>query len=206
MIDVYTAATPNGVKVPIALEELALPYRVLRVNLQAKEQKSPEFLRISPNGRIPAIVDPDGPSGRPLSVFESGAILLYLAEKSGRLMPADPEERIRALEYLFFQVGGVGPMFGQAGWFLRSAPEPMPVAIERYRNESIRLTAVLDERLGASEWLAGRAYSIADIMNFGWLRNASYAGVDLAVFPHVRTWVDRIAARPAVVRGLAALS
>ena len=147
MIDVYTANTPNGVKVPMALEELGVPYRLHRVNLGALEQKQPDFLRINPNGRIPAIVDPDGPGGVPLSVFESGAILWYLAEKFGGLIPVDPVERVRALEYTFFQVGGVGPMFGQAGWFTRSAPEPVAFAIERYRKESNRLTAVLEARL-----------------------------------------------------------
>lgn len=205
MIDVYTAPTPNGVKIPIALEELGLPYRIIRVDLGAREQKQPGFLRMNPNGRIPVIVDPNGPSGRALAISESGAILLYLAEKGRGLLPTDAEQRIRALEYTFFQVGGVGPMFGQSGWFQRSAPEPIPIAIERYRAESERLTAVLEVRLGESEWLSGSSYSIADIMNFGWLRVASYAGVELAGFPHVRAWVDRIAARPAVQRGLAAI-
>lgn len=205
MIDVYTAPTPNGVKVPIALEELALPYRIVRVDLGTGEQKRPEFLEISPNGRIPAIVDPDGPSGRPIAVFESGAILFYLAEKAKGLLPLDPEERIRALEYSFFQVGGVGPMFGQAGWFQRSAPEHIPFALERYQGESKRLTGVLESRLGRSLWLAGGSYSIADILCFGWLRVATYAGVDLERFPAVRSWVERIEARPAVKRGLAAI-
>jgi GST-like protein len=205
MIDVYTAPTPNGVKVPIALEELELPYRIVRVDLGTGEQKRPEFLEISPNGRIPAIVDPDGPSGRPIAVFESGAILFYLAEKANGLLPLDPEERIRALEYSFFQVGGVGPMFGQAGWFQRSAPEQIPFALERYQGESKRLTEVLESRLGRSLWLAGGSYSIADILCFGWLRVATYAGVDLARFPAVKGWVERIEARPAVKRGLAAI-
>jgi GST-like protein len=204
MIDVYTAATPNGVKVPIALEELGLAYRIVRVDLAAGEQKRPEFLRLNPNGRIPVLVDPLGPSGRPVCVVESGAILVYLAEKAKALLPDDPEERIRALEYVFFQAAGIGPMFGQAGFFQRSAPERIPLAIDRYRNESVRLTGVLESRLGKSEWLAGRSYSIADIMNFGWLRVASYAGVDLSGFPAVREWVGRIEARPAVQRGLAA--
>lgn len=140
MIDVYTANTPNGVKVPITLEELGAPYRIMRVNLAAREQKRSDFLRINPNGRIPAIVDPDGPGGVALSVFESGAIVWYLAEKFGALIPTDPVERIRSLEYTFFQVGGIGPMFGQAGWFARSAPERVDLAIERYQTESNRLT------------------------------------------------------------------
>jgi len=205
MIDVYTADTPNGVKVPIALEELGVPYRIVRMNLGAQEQKRPDFLRLNPNGRIPAIVDPDGPDGVPLSVFESGAILWYLAEKFGGLIPVDPAERVRALEYTFFQVGGVGPMFGQAGWFTRSAPEPVAFAIERYRKESNRLTAVLEARLQQVPWLAGAEFSVADIMNFGWLDAPGYAGVSLVDYPAVSAWRDRMHLRPGVQRGLAAL-
>ena len=205
MIDVYTANTPNGVKVPIALEELAVPYRVIRVDLGALEQKRSDFLRLNPNGRIPAIVDNDGPGNAPLSVFESGAILWYLAEKFPGLMPESPVERIRALEYTFFQVAGVGPMFGQAGWFMRHS-EPMPLAITRYQTESNRLTAVLEARLQVSPWLAGESYSVADIMNFGWLRAAQYAGVQLDDYPAVREWVTRIAARSSVIRGLQAIA
>ena len=205
MIDVYTANTPNGVKVPIALEELGVPYRVLRIDLGAQQQKSAEFLRLNPNGRIPVIVDHDGPAGAPLSVFESGAILWYLAEKYPGLMPLDATERVRALEYTFFQVGGIGPMFGQAGWFARQK-EQVPIAIERYQTESNRLTAVLESRLQSAPWLAGSVYSVADIMNFGWLREPHYAGVRLADYPAVRAWVDRIAARPAVLRGLRAIA
>ena len=205
MIDVYTADTPNGIKVPIALEELGLPYRIMRVNLGAGEQKRPDFLRINPNGRIPAIVDPDGPNGVPLSVFESGAILWYLAEKSPGLMPSDPVERVRALEYVFFQAGGIGPMFGQAGWFMRNQVQ-VPMAIQRYQAESRRLANVLEHRLLEVPWLAGETYSVADIMNFSWLRTPSYAGLDAAEHPAVARWVARIAARPAVVRGLAALT
>ena len=204
MIDVYTANTPNGVKIPIALEELGVPYRVTLLQLSANEQKRPEFLTLNPNGRIPVIIDQDGPAGQALSVFESGAILLYLADKFGRLIPADPVGRVRALEYLFFQVGGTGPMFGQAGWFMRQ-PEQVPLAIRRYQDESRRLTAVLETRLSEQPWLAGDAYSIADIAHFGWLRSASYAGVDLADYPKVQAWVEAIAARPAVQRGLNAV-
>lgn len=205
MIDVYTANTPNGVKVPIALEELGLPYRVIRLDLSAQDQKRPDFLRLSPNGRIPAIVDADGPGGAPLSVFESGAILWYLAEKYPGLMHDNAVERIRALEYTFFQVGGVGPMFGQAGWFMRHR-EPVPVAITRYQAESNRLTAVLEARLQTSTWLAGESYSVADIMNFGWMRAPQYAGVQLGDYPAVAGWVNRMAARPAVIRGLQAVA
>ena len=171
----------------------------------ALEQKQPDFLRINPNGRIPAIVDADGPGGVPLSVFESGAILWYLADKFGGLLPTDAVERVRALEYTCFQIGGIGPMFGQAGWFTRSAPEPVAFAIERYRKESNRLTAVLEARLQQVPWLAGTTYSIADIMNFGWLDAPDYAGVNLADYPAVSGWRDRMHQRPAVQRGLAAL-
>lgn len=205
MIELYSANTPNGLKVPIALEELGVEYRLIKVNLSKGEQKRPAFLALNPNGRIPVLVDLDGPGAQPLNLAESGAILLYLAQKHGALLPVDPREYQRAMEYLFLQVASVGPMFGQAGWFLRSAPEPVPLAIERYRNESLRLTALLDERLAEVPWLAGSSYSIADIMHFGWLRIADYAGVDLNQFPHVRAWVDRISARPAVQRALARL-
>jgi glutathione S-transferase len=205
MIDVYTAATPNGVKVPIALEELGVAYRLVRIDLGAQEQKQPAFLKINPNGRIPAIVDPDGSGGAPLSVFESGAILWYLAEKFGGLIPADPVERVRALEYTFFQVGGIGPMFGQAGWFTRSAPQKVEFAIERYHQESNRLTAVLEARLQQALWLAGNEFSVADIMNFGWLDRPDYAGLSLADYPAVREWVGRMRLRPGVQRGLAAV-
>ena len=204
MIDVYTANTPNGIKIPIALEEMGVDYRIVRVNLSANEQKGPEFLKISPNGRIPAIVDHDAAGDSPLSVFESGAILLYLADKYRALIPSEPVGRIRALEWLFFQTGGVGPMFGQAGWFKRSA-QPMPVARERYQNESKRLTQVLESRLAAVPWLAGNEFSIADIANFGWLRHAgNYTGADLSPFAAVHRWVAAIESRPAVQRGLAA--
>lgn len=205
MISLYSANTPNGIKVAIALEELGLSYRLIKLDLARGEQKQPAFLEINPNGRIPAIVDAQGPGGLPLSVFESGAILLYLAEKAPGLLPLDPVERLRALEYLFFQVGGIGPIFGQAGWFLRSAAQPMPLAIERFCSEALRLTGVLETRLEQQPWLAGSSYSIADIMNFSWLRSAEYAGVDLSRFPAVTAWLQRIAARPAVQRGLAAL-
>ncbi|MCV2369356.1 glutathione S-transferase family protein [Roseateles oligotrophus] len=205
MIDVYTANTPNGIKVPIALEELGLPYRLVRIDLSANQQKQPEFLHINPNGRIPAIVDSDGPDGEPLNVFESGAILWYLGEKFHGLLPLDPRERVSAMEYCFFQVGGVGPMFGQAGWFMRQS-SPIPLAVQRYQDESRRLTAVLEARLQVQPWLAGRSYSIADIMNYGWLRQLNYAGVDAANYPAVEDWLARISARPAVIRALAKLA
>ncbi len=203
MIEVYTALTPNGIKVPIALEELGLEYRVIPVNLAAGEQSRPEFLALNPNGRIPVIVDHQGSGGGTVSLFESGAILLYLAEKAGGLLPRDPVERLRAMEYLFLQVASVGPTFGQAGWFLRSTPAPCAIAIERFRGEALRLTGVLEARLRQQPWLAGSEYSLADIMNFSWLRVANYGGVELDRFPAVAAWVATISERPAVQRALA---
>lgn len=207
MIDVYTANTPNGIKIPMALEEMGVPYTLHMVDLGMREQKAPSFLRINPNGRIPAIVDrklPDGEQG--LSVFESGAILLHLAERYGSLIPQDTVGRIRALEYLFFQVSGIGPMFGQAGWFRRHAPD-VAVGLTRYREESARLSAVLEGRLQTSPWLAGSEYSIADIANFGWLRvAAAYVGMDMSPFPAVQRWVDAIEARAATRRALKAMT
>jgi len=205
MIDVYTANTPNGIKIPIALEEMGVPYRIIRVDLSRDEQKSPAFLLLNPNGRIPVIVDTEAAEG-PLSVFESGAILLYLAERFGRLIPINQVNRIRMLEYLFLQVAGVGPTFGQAGYFLRVAPNNVPFAIERYQAEARRLIGVLDLRLANHQWLAGDDFTIADIANFGWLRNPNYAGVDLDKAPNVQHWVKRISDRPAVQRGLAAVA
>jgi GST-like protein len=202
MIQLYTAGTPNGFKISIALEELGLPYEVQLVRLGAGDQFKPEFLAISPNNKIPAIVDSEGPAGRPFSIFESGAILLYLAEKTGRLLPHDAEGRMVAIEWLMFQMGGTGPMLGQAHHFRHYAPEPIPYAIERYTNEARRLYAVLDRRLSQAPYLAGE-YSIADIANFAWLRRPERQGVEIADYPHVERWRAAIAARPAVVRGLA---
>jgi glutathione S-transferase/GST-like protein len=199
MIDLYSARTPNGFKVSIALEELELPYRVHRIDLGEKEQKQPWFLAISPNGRIPAIVDRDAGD---FAVFESGAILLYLAEKAGRLLPADPADRSRAVQWLMFQMGGIGPMMGQANVFYRYAPERIPYAIERYQRESRRLFEVVDGRLADVEYLAGD-YSIADIANFAWIRTHRWSGVGIDGLQHLKRWLDAIAARPAVERGLA---
>jgi GST-like protein len=203
MIDLYTAPTPNGFKVSIGLEEFALPYRVVPVDLRKGGQFSPEFLRISPNNKIPAIVDTDGAGGREVSVFESGAILVYLAEKTGKLLPTSGPARYAALEWAFWQVGGVGPMFGQAHHFRAYAPEKIPYAIDRYTNESKRLFGVLDRRLGESKYLAGDEYTIADIMNIPWLLGADRMGIDLASYPHVGRWLEELKARPAVQRGLA---
>ena len=206
MIDVWTWPTPNGHKVHIALEELGLEYKVVPVNIGAGEQFKPEFLAITPNHRIPAIVDHDGPGGQKLELFESGAILIYLAEKTGKLLPADPLQRLASLQWLMFQMGGVGPMFGQYNHFAAYAPEKLPYAITRYTNEVARLHRVLDKRLQDSEYLAGPEYSIADIATFPWIRNPDRRGVDLGEYPAVKRWHDAIATRPAVQRGVAVLA
>jgi GSH-dependent disulfide-bond oxidoreductase len=205
MIELWTWPTPNGHKIHIAMEELGLPYTVVPVNIGKDEQFRPEFLAITPNHRIPAIVDPDGPDGE-LRLFESGAILIYLAEKTGRLLPKAPQARLMALQWLMFQMGGVGPMFGQFNHFAAYAPEKLPYAIERYGNEVKRLHRVLEKRLSASPYLAGEEYSIADIATFPWVRNPDRRGIDLAEYPAVQRWHDAIAARPAVQRGVAVLS
>ncbi len=200
MIDLYTAATPNGFKASITLEELELPYTVRAVALGEMEQKEDWFLKINPNGRIPAIVDRDN---QDFAVFESGAIMLYLAEKTGRLLPADPRARSVAIQWLMFQMGGVGPMQGQANVFYRYAPEKIPYAIERYQKETLRLYSVLDSRLGVSEYLAGDEYTIADIANFSWVRSYAWAGLRSKEMPHLKRWLKTIKERPAVQRGVA---
>ncbi len=205
MIDLYTWPMPNGFKVSIMLEETGLPYKVTAVDINVGDQFKPEFLKISPNNKIPAIVDRDGPDGKPYPVFESGAILLYLADKTGRFMPRPVAERYTVVQWLMFQMGGIGPMLGQAHHFRKYAPEPIPYAIERYTNEAKRLYGVLDKRLGDSEYLAGD-YSIADMAVFPWLRPHKNQGQDLADFPNVKRWFEAIAARPAVERGLAVLA
>ena len=198
MIDLYTAATPNGQKISIALEELGLLYRVHALSFDRKEQKAPEYLKINPNGRIPAIVDTDNDN---FAVFESGAILLYLAEKTGRLMPTDARGRSTVIQWLMFQMGGVGPMQGQANVFFRYFPEKLQGAIDRYQNETRRLYEVLDTRLGEVEYLAGD-YSIADIATYPWVRIHDWSGVSVEGLPHLQRWMDALAARPAVQRGL----
>ena len=195
MIELYTAATPNGHKISIALEELGLPYEVHALSFDRQEQKAPEFLRINPNGRIPAIVD-DG-----FAVFESGAILLYLAEKTGQLLPSDPKGRSLAIQWLMFQMGGVGPMQGQANVFFRYFPEKLQGAIDRYQHETRRLYEVLDRRLGEAEYLAGD-YGIADIATSPWVRVHDWAGVAVDGLDHLQRWMAALAARPAVQRGL----
>jgi GSH-dependent disulfide-bond oxidoreductase len=206
MIEVWTWPTPNGHKVHITLEELELPYKVMPVNIGKGDQFKPEFLAITPNHRIPAIVDPDGPGGKRLTLFESAAIMLYLSEKTGgKLIPQDPVGRYKCLEWMMFQMGGVGPMFGQYNHFANYAVEKIPYAIDRYTNEVARLHRVLDKRLGQAEWLAGDEYSLADIITFPWIRNPERRNTDLGIYPNVKRWHDAIAARPAVQRGVAVL-
>jgi glutathione S-transferase/GST-like protein len=198
MIDLYTAATPNGHKISIALEELALPYTLHALNLSNNEQKQPSFLAINPNGRIPAIVDRDEGD---FAIFESGAILIYLAEKTGKLMPTDVKGRSLVLQWLMFQMGGVGPMMGQANVFFRYFPEKIQPAIDRYQGESTRLFRVLDGHLKEHEFLAGD-YSIADIANWAWVRTYRWSGVEIDDLPHLKRWLDAIRARPAVQKGI----
>ncbi|MDP1681869.1 MAG: glutathione S-transferase N-terminal domain-containing protein [Burkholderiales bacterium] len=202
MIDLYTWSTPNGRKISIMLEELGLPYRVHAVDITQGEEFTPEFLAINPNAKIPAIIDHDGPEGKPITLFESGAILIYLAEKNGRYLASDPRTRYLTLQWLMFQMGGVGPMFGQAHHFLKFAPQAVPYAIERFTTETRRLYGVLDQRLSEAPYLAG-AYSIADIANYPWVARYEWHGVNLADFPHVKAWFERISLRPAVVKGMA---
>ena len=207
MIDVHTWPTPNGHKVHIMLEECALPYRVHAVDIGKGEQFAPDFLAISPNNKIPAIVDPDGPDGQPISVFESGAILLYLAGKTGKLLPTDVRGRYEVLQWLMFQMGGVGPMLGQAHHFRIYAPEQIGYAVERYTNEARRLYGVMDRRIEhTSAWIAGADYSIADIAIYPWLRSWQNQGIDWADYPALKGWFDRVDARPAVQRGVQVLA
>jgi GST-like protein len=202
-IALYTWSTPNGRKASIALEELGLPYEVHPINIGKGEQFAPDFLKISPNNRIPAIVDPEGPDGAPISLFESGAILLYLAEKTGRFWPDNPRSRYTAMQWLMWQMGNFGPMLGQAHHFRRFAPDKIPYAIERYTNEARRLYGVLDKRLSEAVHLAGDDYTMADIATFPWAARHEWHGIDLAEFANVKRWYDAIAARPAVGRGMA---
>ncbi|MEY4737240.1 MAG: hypothetical protein RL302_1559 [Pseudomonadota bacterium] len=202
MIDLYTAATPNGHKVSIALEELALPYELKVLDLAKGEQRLPAFLAINPNGRIPAIVDrSEVPGEDDFAVFESGACLMYLAEKTGRLMPSDAKGRSRVIQWLMFQMGGIGPMMGQANVFYRYFPEKIQPAIDRYQGESKRLFRVLDGHLKNHEYLAGD-YSIADIANWAWVRTHRWSGVDVDDLPHLQRWLAAIRARPAVQKGI----
>jgi GSH-dependent disulfide-bond oxidoreductase len=201
VIDLYTWTTPNGRKVSIMLEEVGLPYRVHPIDIGRGDQFTPEFLAINPNNRIPAIVDEEGPEGVPFKLFESGAILLYLAWKTGRFLPERATAQFESIQWLMFQMGGVGPMFGQAHHFLRSAAEPVPYAIERYTKETRRLYKVLDGHLARHEYLAG-AYTIADIATYPWVARHEWHKVDLSDFPSVKRWYDTIGQRPAVQAGM----
>ncbi len=206
MIDVYSWPTPNGHKVHIMLEECGLPYQAHPVNIGKGDQFQPEFLKISPNNKIPAIIDPDGPDGKPIPVFESGAILLYLAEKTGQFMPSRTREKYEVLQWLMFQMGGLGPMLGQAHHFRIYAPEKIAYAIDRYTNEAKRLYGVLDRQLQSHAYVAGEDYTIADIAIFPWLRSWQNQGIDWADFPTLKAWFDRIGERPAVQRGVQVLA
>jgi len=200
MIQLYTWVTPNGKKVSIMLEELGIPYEVHPVNFGQGDQFKPEYLAINPNNKIPAIIDPDGPGGKPFTLFESGAILMYLAEKSGKFWPADMRQRYTVIQWLMFQMGGVGPMFGQANYFYR-LKEKVPYAIERFHKEARRLYNVLDQELARKEYLAGE-YSIADIATYPWVWRHEIHQVKLEEYPNVKRWYDEISARPAVQRGM----
>ncbi|BDY04847.1 glutathione S-transferase N-terminal domain-containing protein [Ferrimonas sp. YFM] len=198
MIDLYTAATPNGHKVSIALEEMGLEYRVHPLDLMTLEQKQPEFVAINPNGRIPAIVDGDNDD---FAVFESGAILLYLAEKTGKFLPKDPKARSRAIQWLMFQMGGVGPMMGQANVFYRYFPEKIPAAIERYQKEGRRLFEVMDSQLAKTRYLT-EEYSIADMATWPWVRIHEWSGISIEGLPNLKRWLDELAERPACQKGI----
>ncbi len=206
MIDLYTWPTPNGHKIHIMLEECKLPYRVHAVNIGTGDQFKPEFLQISPNNKIPALVDSEGPDGKPISIFESGAILIYLAAKTGKFMPKSDRAKYEVLQWLMFQMGGVGPMLGQAHHFRIYTPEKIEYGINRYTNEAKRLYGVMDKRLQSSKWIAGSSYSIADMAIFPWLRSWQNQGIDWADYPHLKAWFDKISARPAVQKAVQVLA
>jgi len=201
MIELYTWSTPNGRKVSIMLEECALPYNVHKINIGTNlEQFTPEYLKINPNGKIPAIVDPEGPGGKPISMMESGAILVYLADKTGRFFPE--RSKYQVLQWLMFQMGGVGPMFGQAHHFMRAKKDEIPYGTERYGNEAKRLYGVMDRQLQANEYISGEEYTIADIATYPWVARHEWHRVDLGQFPSVKRWYDAIGRRAAVVKGM----
>lgn len=202
MITLYTWGTPNGRKVSIMLEECGLAYDVKAIDITQGQQLQPEFVAINPNSKIPAIVDPEGPDGGPITLIESGAILLYLAAKSGQFLPSTDRGKYEALQWLMLQMGGIGPMFGQTHHFLRYAPQQIPYAIKRYTTETARLYGVLDKRLQEKEYLAGE-YTIADMATFPWVARHEWQQIELADYPHVRRWYETLAARPGVMRGMA---
>ena len=202
VIDLYTWGTPNGRKVSVMLEECGLAYNVHPIDIGKGDQFKPEFVAIDPNSKIPAIVDSDGPDGKPFPLFESGAILIYLSGKTGKFLPAATRGKYVALQWLMFQMGGVGPFFGQVHHFLRAAKEPVPYAIDRYVKEKDRLYGVLDKRLGEAKYLAGGEYTIADIATYPWVARYEWHKTDLNQFPNVKRWFDAISQRPAVQRGM----
>jgi len=202
MIELHTWSTPNGRKISIMLEECGLPYKVFPVHIGKNEQFKPEFLAISPNNRIPAIIDPDGPGGKPYSLFESGAILIYLAEKTNRFLPADRIRRYDAIQWVMWQMGGFGPMLGQVHHFLRAAKEEVPYAIKRYGEETRRLYGVLDKRLASVPRCGGPDYTIADMAIYPWAARHEWHKVELSDFPNVKRWYDQVGARPAVQKGM----
>jgi glutathione S-transferase len=202
MIEVYAFATPNSVRVPVMLEELDLPYDLRSVNVRKGEQKLPQHLALNPNGKVPVLVDPDGPRGERLVLTESGAILIYLAEKSGRLLPPEGIERTRVFEQMFFHMTGIGPAFGHAGYFQKQAPEQLPIALDRFNTEAARVMRVLDGVLGKQPFAAGVDFTIADIAHFGWIWRRAFADIELAGYPNVQAWYDRVASRPAVGRAI----
>ena len=203
MIDLYTWTTPNGRKVSIMLEECGLPYNIHKIDIGKGDQFTPEFVAINPNSKIPAIIDSNGPDGKPITLFESGAILVYLAQHYQKLLPPDWRQLYHVFEWLMFQMGGVGPMFGQTHHFLRAAPEQVPYAISRYKKETDRLYGVMDKELGTREFLAGNVYSIADIATYPWVARYEWHKTDLNQFPNIKRWFEEIGKRPAVQRGMA---
>ncbi len=205
MIELYAFPTPNSIKVPIMLEEIGAEYHLSKVNIRAGEQKTPEFLALNPNGKVPVIVDSDGPGGAPVTIVESAAILIYLGEKFGRLIPNDPVRRARMFEWMFFHASGIGPAFGNSGYFQKLAPSPAPLAIERFSAEAKRTLAVLDHRLGQAEYLA-EEFSIADVLNFGWIWRKEFAGVDFSDAPHVARWYASLEQRQAVKAAITKLT
>jgi GSH-dependent disulfide-bond oxidoreductase len=205
-IKVFSWPTPNGHKIHIMLEECGLPYEAIPVNIGTGEQFAPEFLKVSPNNKIPALVDSEGPDGKPIALFESGAIMLYLAAKTGKFLPKSDRQKFEVLQWLMFQMGGVGPMLGQNHHFRLYAPEKIPYAIDRYTNEAKRIYGVMDRRLQVSKFIATNQYSIADMAIFPWLRNWANQGMDWADYPTLKAWFDTINARPAVQRGVSVLA
>ena len=204
MIELYTWSTPNGRKVSIMLEECGLPYNIHKVNIGTNsEQFTPEYLKINPNGKIPSIVDPDGPGGKPYAMMESGAILVYLAGKTGKFLPKSVRGKYDALQWLMFQMGGVGPMFGQAHHFMRAKKDEIPYGSERYGNEAKRLYGVMDVQLSKNQFISGGEYTIADMAIYPWIARHEWHRVDLTQFPNVKRWYDEVGARPAVVKGMA---